>query len=258
MSNKPQRAKKDQRQAAAAKVAEMRRQQAAAERKRRVLLGTVIAVVVLIIVGGAVYLQSTRDTATTSGSSTTPTGLTAKGGILRGVDSAPAKLVVYEDFMCPICGEFEKLSKAVLDQDVSKGTVQVEYRPISFLDRESNGTEYSTRAANALACVADNAGDDAALSMHNLLYANQPAENTDGLPDSQLVDLAVQAGASRSAVQTCIDNQTYKSWVANVTEQSSKDGVNGTPTAVLNGSALAIADTMNPTALQQAIDSAAS
>jgi len=150
MSNKPQRTKKDQRQAAAAKVAEMRRQQAAAERKRRILLGSVIAVVVLIIVGGAVYLQSTRDPATTSGSSATPTGLTAEGGILRGQDAAPAKLVVYEDFMCPICGEFEQLSKSVLDLDVSKGTLQVEYRPISFLDRESNGTEYSTRAANAV------------------------------------------------------------------------------------------------------------
>jgi len=240
--------------AAAKRIVE---QQKAREKRRTVTLWTSVAVVVVLVIAGligwAVLAGQEKDT----GSATVPPAA-VDDATAFAVGSGPVKIDIYEDFMCPICGEFEQLSKSVLDLDVSKGTLQVEYRPISFLDRESNGTEYSTRAANAFACVADNAGNDAALTMHNLLYANQPAENTDGLPDSQLVDLAVQAGASRSAVQTCVDNQTYKSWVANVTEQSSKDGVNGTPTAVLNGSALTIADTMNPTALQQAIDTAAS
>jgi protein-disulfide isomerase len=255
MSNKPSSKKKEQRAAAAAKVAEMRRQQAAKERRRNILLGVAVGVVVALIIGGAVYLNSTRDT-TGDTSASVPSGLVDSRGFVRGKDSAPVHLIMYEDFMCPICGQFEKDHADFLAQQVAAGSVQVEYRPIAILDRESNGTNYSTRSANATACVLTDAGATAAGKMHDLLYANQPEENSDGLSDSQLVDLAVQAGADKSAVQTCIDDQKYKGWVANVTDQSSKDGVTGTPTAVLNGTMLDSNATLVPAAFQQAVTQA--
>ena len=255
MSNKPSSKKKEQRAAAAAKVAEMRRQQAAKERRRNILLGLAVGVVVLLIIGGAVYLNSTRDTSGDT-SAAVPSGLVDTQGFVRGKDSAPVHLIMYEDFMCPICGRFEKDNAGFLAQQVDAGNVQVEYRPIAILDRESNGTNYSTRSANAIACVLSNAGATAAGKMHDLLYANQPAEGTDGLSDGQLVDLAVQAGADKSAVQACIDDQKYAGWVANVTDQSSKDGVTGTPTAVVNGSMLDVSTTLTPAAFQQAVTDA--
>jgi protein-disulfide isomerase len=255
MSNKPSGKKKEQRAAAAAKVAEMRRQQAAKERRRNILLGLTVAVVVALIIGGAVYLNSTRDTSGDT-SAAVPSGLVDSQGFVRGMDSAAVDLIMYEDFMCPICGQFEKDNAGFLTQQVAAGNVQVEYRPISILDRESNGTNYSTRSANAIACVLSSAGATAAGKMHDLLYANQPEENSDGLPDTQLVDLAVQAGADKSAVQTCIDDQKYAGWVANVTDQSSKDGVTGTPTAVLNGTMLDVNTTLTPGAFQQAVTDA--
>jgi protein-disulfide isomerase len=255
MSNKRAGTKKEQRAAAAAKVAEMRRQQAAKERRRNILIGVAVAVVVALIIGGAVYFNSTRDTSGDT-SAAVPSGLVHGQGFVHGEDSAPVHLVMYEDFMCPICGQFEKDQADFLAQQVAAGNVQVEYRPIAILDRESNGTNYSTRSANAAACVLSRAGAAAAGKMHDLLFANQPQENSDGLPDSQLVDLAVQAGAERSSVQTCIDDQTYQGWVANVTDQSSKDGVTGTPTAVLNGSMLDTNTTLVPAAFQQAVTEA--
>jgi protein-disulfide isomerase len=255
MSNKPSGKKKEQRAAAAAKVAEMRRQQAAKERRRNIMIGALVAVVVALIVGGAVYLNSTRDT-TGDTSAAVPSGLVGTQGFVRGKDSAAVHLVLYEDFMCPICGQFEKDQAEFLDQQVAAGSVQVDYRPIAILDRASNGTEYSTRSANATACVLTEAGATAAVKMHGLLYANQPEENSDGLTDSQLVDLAVQAGADKSTVQTCIDDQTYKGWVANVTDQASKDGVTGTPTAVLDGTMLDANTTLVPAAFQQAVTDA--
>ena len=255
MSNKPSSKKKEKRAAAAAKVAEMRRQQAAKERRRNVLLGVAVAVVVALIIGGAVYFNSTRDTSGDT-SAAVPAGLVDTQGFVRGKDSAPVSLIMYEDFMCPICGQFEKDNAGFLARQVVAGNVQVEYRPIAILDRESNGTNYSTRSANATACVLSNAGATAAGKMHDLLYANQPEENSDGLSDSQLVDLAVQAGADKTAVQTCIDNQQYAGWVANVTDQSSKDGVTGTPTAVLNGTMLDVNTTLEPAAFQQAVTNA--
>jgi protein-disulfide isomerase len=255
MSNKPSGKRKEQRAAAAAKVAEMRRQQAAKERRRNIMIGVLVAAVVALIVGGAVYLNSTRDT-TGDTSAAVPSGLVDTQGFVRGQDSAPVHLIMYEDFMCPICGEFEKDQADFLAQQVAAENVQVEYRPIAILDGASNGTNYSTRSADAAACVLTDAGATAAGKMHDLLYANQPEENSDGLTDSQLADLAVQAGADRSKVQTCIDDQTYKGWVANVTDQSSKDGVTGTPTAVLNGNMLDTNTTLVPAAFQQAVTEA--
>ncbi len=255
MSNKPSSRKKEQRTAAAAKVAAMRRQQAEAERRRRVLVGAAVAAVVAVIIGAAVFAQSRRDTSGNSDAAV-PANLVGSQGFLRGDSTAPVRLVMYEDFMCPVCGQFEKGNATFLAQQVGAGTVQVEYRPISFLDRLSNGTEYSTRAANALGCVVDSSGAKAAGKFHDLLYANQPAEGGDGLPDSQLADLAAQAGAQPSTVQRCITNGTYRGWVANATDQSSKDGVNGTPTAVLDGAQLSESQTLVPTSFQGLVDQA--
>ena len=53
---------------------------------------------------------------------------------------------VYEDFLCPICGEFEKTGHEQLEQLADQGKVQVEYHPIIILDR------FGTYSARATRC----------------------------------------------------------------------------------------------------------
>lgn len=91
------RSTRDDRQA---KVAEMRAATAKAEARRRTLLvSSVVAVLVVIIVGVFVVVQNTRrDEATAS--SATPANIGADNSIVDGQDSAPVKVVVYEDFQC--------------------------------------------------------------------------------------------------------------------------------------------------------------
>ena len=86
----------------------------------------------------------------------------------------------YIDFMCPVCNQFEQLYGEAIDGLVDDGTITLNIHPISILDRASQGTEYSTRAANAMYCVAA-ADADASVPFMQAMFANQPAEGSTGL-----------------------------------------------------------------------------
>ena len=223
-------------QAAASRAAEIRAAQERQERRRRTLVVTAVGVLVLAIVLVIGYaVQSSRDT--TGQAATAPAGAVGGYAVPAGPATAPVKIAVYEDFMCPFCGQFEAASRTVLEKQVEAGKVQIQYHVVNFLDRSST-TKYSTRAANALAVVLDTSGPVVAKKFHDLLFEHQPAEGSAGLSDAQLVGFAVQAGATKSAVQPGITNGTYEQWVQNVNDQASKAGVNQTPTVQIDGRTL--------------------
>jgi protein-disulfide isomerase len=151
------------------------------------------------------------------------------------VGSTKAKVVVdvYEDFMCPFCGQFEAASRSYVDKTAG-AQVLFRYHIIAFLDRASS-TEYSSRASNALAVVLDAAGPEVAKKFHDELYARQPQEGSPGLSDTELVKLAVAAGATQSDVEKPIKDREFAGWVRNATDAASKAGVNQTPTVLVDG-----------------------
>ena len=146
------------------------------------------------------------------------------------------KVSVYEDFLCPFCGDFEKASREALQKQIDAGKVQVQYHVLNFLGDGSG--DYSSRAANALAVVLDESGPEVAKKFHDLLFENQPPEGGDGLSDAQLLDYAVEAGAARGPVEAGIKDRTFEQWVDDGTEQASKDKVNQTPTVKIDGKTL--------------------
>src|SRR5262245_29209151 len=182
------------------RIKAMQAQQAAAERRRRALWvgGIVVLVIAAFVVVGIVY-QSSKDN-TASGPVTTPTGVTSDNGVLRGQDSAPVSVVVYEDFQCPVCKAFEENVGSMLTDEIDQGTVQLEYRPIAFLDHAST-TNYSSRALATAACALDQGGPEVFNSLHDLLFTHQPEEGSAGLTDGELADLAAQAGADKAKVE---------------------------------------------------------
>jgi protein-disulfide isomerase len=219
-------------QAASARAAEIRAAQEKKERRRRTAVVSAVGVAVLALVLVIGYIvQSGRDTTTAVGNA--PTGAVGYA-VPAGPSSAPVKVTIYEDFLCPYCGQFESASRTVLEKQIEAGKVQVRYHVLTFLD-PSTSTDYSSRAANALAVVLDTAGPTVAKKFHDLLFENQPQEGSAGLSDSRLLDYAVQAGAPKSAVQQGIKDRAFEQWVKNVGDQASKDGVNSTPTVMING-----------------------
>jgi protein-disulfide isomerase len=213
---------------AAAMIEQQRRQE---QRRRRTVVGAVVAVLVVLL--GAGYLaMSSRDTS--GAAAATPPGLTDGYAVTVGRASAPTTLTFYEDPQCPVCRDFEAQVRDDVARAVDDGRVQVEYRVVSFLD-DASANEWSSRAANALMVVQAEAGPEAFAALHAILFDNQPEEGTAGPSDAQLVDWAVEAGAEESDVRAGIEGGRYDQFIVNATDQMSRDGVNGTPTVLVDG-----------------------
>ncbi|HQY98941.1 MAG TPA: thioredoxin domain-containing protein [Propionicimonas sp.] len=238
------------------------KQAAQALGERRVKLATRIAwitglLVIALMIGVTVWsVANARSVSATpaSGDAVAPLSAVDGGGIVAGNAAAPVTVTVYADFMCPYCGQFEQVNGDDLDAAIAAGKAKVEMHPMSFLDRYSSGTQYSTRAANAFATVANH---DAGIAMAfmKLLYANQPEEGSTGLTDSRLVELAKQAGAPAEVTAT-FAKRTFEPWVAKITEQAFASGVQSTPTVKING-VVQTANLLVPGTLAAAIDKAA-
>ena len=214
------------------RAAALRREAEAKNQQRRNQNVTVAVLVGLLAVVGVGYaIQSNRDV--TGQVAGTPSGVVQRYAVPDGSPHAKVVVDVYEDFMCPFCGQFEASSRDYVNSTAGSD-VLFRYHILAFLDRASS-TSYSSRAANAYAVVLDTAGPDVAKKFHDALYEHQPEEGSAGLSDAELVDLAVAAGAQRSDVEKPITERKFAGWVRNATDAASKAGVNQTPTVLVNG-----------------------
>jgi protein-disulfide isomerase len=234
MTTKTQQRRDRQERARALREAERK----SARRRRNLLTTGVVVLVLLVVVGVGIAVSASRSS--TSGPVLQPkdavtTGApVAVGGMLIGNPAAPVTMDAYEDFTCPICGEFEKADGASLTTLIQNGTVKVRYHMMSFIDDHNGGT-YSHRSANAFAAADTYAGPMQALALHAALYANQPDESSAaGLTDSKITDLASSAGITSQQFVDAVTKNSFKGWVGTVADDASKAGVTGTPTIFLN------------------------
>ena len=210
---------------AAAAIAE---QQARGRRRRNLMVGGVVGALVLIVLVGWLLTRSLD----TTGDVAAP----AAGSDARSDDrpgrTRRTRSIIYEDFLCPFCGEFERASRDDLAKLAADGKVQVEYRPFNLL---SHIGDYSERSTAALAVVLDASGADVAKKFHDLLYEDQPSESGPFPSDADLVKLAVKAGADEADVADAIERGEGKAWVERATQAALDAGVRGTPTILLDG-----------------------
>jgi protein-disulfide isomerase len=251
--------KNQRREAAREKAKQLRLEQRKKDiRNRTILISSLSVVVLAIIVGVTLVIVSTLKPAgpgplnmASDGivigqnftAQTTPALADGAAPVPSTSDPSTVDIRIYLDYMCPYCGQFETTNNAQIGDLVKSGGATVEIHPLSILDRSSLSTKYSTRAANAAACVA-NYSPNNFWDFNNLMFQNQPQENTAGLDDSKLKDIASQAGVTAAdQINSCIDNQTFKGFVADSTSRalkgplpnSNETAVTGTPTVLVNG-----------------------
>lgn len=256
--------KNDKRDAAREQARITREKQKRQERLRRWLIPSSVTVVVLAVVAIVVLVVSTSAPApqtaagpknmisdgilfTGSGGTITPTAtaaIKAKGTPTPTAQKSDglAHIVSYVDFACPVCQAFEQANSAQIHQLVAQGQATLEVHPIAILDRSSLGARYSSRANDAGACVA-NFAPDSFLAVMAEMYKEQPAEQTPGLTNSQIVQLVHTAGLRNTDVDKCINGESFKSWTASATQRalsgplpnSDVASVQGTPTVLVNG-----------------------
>ena len=144
----------------------------------------------------------------------------------------------YIDPMCPFCAQFEETNGELLVAGVESGVITLRVHSLTFLDRLSQGTNYSSRASAALTCQAT-LNPDQTLEFLAALFANQPQEETAGLSDGELADLA----PGEVSISDCVEAGDYVGWAQNNTALALSgpiDGaeipaVSGTPTVLVDG-----------------------
>jgi protein-disulfide isomerase len=216
-----------------------REAQKARDKRMRTFKVAGVAVGVLAVAAAvgtvAANMHKGPDSAGAAGPVSAPNGAKGRNGLAVqvGAADAPSTLTVWEDFRCPICGQFESVFRPAFHQLENSGALKVEYHLATIIDGNMGGTG-SVRAANAAACAQD-AGKFP--EFHDTLYENQPEETQDGFgSDSRLLSLAKKVkGLSTPAFRSCVTNGTHNGWVAKSAAAFRDGGFAGTPTVLLNG-----------------------
>jgi protein-disulfide isomerase len=224
----PQMATSSRKQAAAA----LRRQQEAQARRRRIVFGVAIGAAVMLIgglLGVGIWMNHEVDYAVNEPVAETTDTYAVKIG------DGPVQIDLYIDYLCPACKQFEETYAADLQRWFDEGSVTINYHPIAILDRLSQGTRYSTRAGAAAVCAADS-GQQEFLDYTLALYAAQPAENTRGLDDAELVRIGTEDVGLDAEWEACVEDETYRGWLQEGTASATNEqNVTGTPTAMVDG-----------------------
>lgn len=182
-----------------------------------------------LVTGGALLARGGSEAPTSA-----PAAVAREQALVVG-DNPDAKVtvVVYEDFLCPYCREFESASRDFLRRDAAQGKVLVEYRPFQLLP-----DPYSSRALSAWAAVLKQGTPAQALALHDLLYENQPYEAASDKPGAQqLTEWAKDAGVTDRQVLDAIgqEDQDFVKAAGAVAQQA---GIKGTPTVLVDGKRL--------------------
>jgi protein-disulfide isomerase len=253
--------KNQRREAAREKARELRDAQRKKEKRNRLFLQggiglaaiVIIAVIVLVVrsgiqepAAGPLNMQSDGIIIGKDLKAVRTPAIPAKGkpvATQRDKKSSVVSIRIYLDYFCPVCNAFETANKSQITSWLKNGAATIEIHPISFLDRSSLGTRYSSRAANAGGCVASYAPDDY-WAFTEEMYVKQPAEGTVGLSNAQIIAVAKSAKVHNlSKIADCINSEKFKAWVTAATARaeagplpdSSVKTVTGTPTVIVDG-----------------------
>ncbi len=250
--------------AAREKARQFSAQQAASEKRKGlwVKIGVLVAVVAIIAIVAGILMQQNRGQVADSGpvpaggntnggvtlvSSTelasTPAGQTvnladagatpsqagtpAPRGVVKAEKGQPLQLIMYVDANCVHCADFEGQYANDLKTWLDAKDITLEYRTVAFLDRGSP-TNYSSRGANAFACVADQA-PASYLAFTNAVFAHHSQGE---MTNEQLAQMAKDNGAD---VKSCIEDGKFRPFVKYTTQAALADSIAGTPSVFLNG-----------------------
>jgi protein-disulfide isomerase len=269
MTNRDATSKNSRRQSVREKAKERREEDRRRQRRNRIFLqGGIGAVLVAAVVIVVLVVSASNQTAPSSASTDAgPKNMATDGIAFHGVDgkvepvSTPGiaakgtpvpvatsnadgstKVVTYIDWACPVCKQFEgSYSKHILDL-VARGKATLEIHPVSILDSRFQNSRYASRAANAAACVA-NYDPSQFLAVQTAFFDNQPAEGSTGLTNSQIKALIDKAGVDDPRVASCVDTESFSSWVTATTARATADSSLvhpssqgfGTPTVLIDG-----------------------
>ena len=175
---------------------------------------------------------------------------TPEGGFQMGNPNAAVKLVEYGSLTCPACARFSNSAKGALAAHVRTGKVSFEFRNYVL-----NSMDLTA------ALLARCAGPSGFFRLTENLYAAQPQwvgkisgmtqaqkDQLQKLPRDQqiarvaqiggLTQMAAQAGVTPQKAQACLADPAGLDRLVQMREAGDAAGVSGTPTFLVNGTAV--------------------
>lgn len=208
--------------------------------KRQTGAFAVVVMLIVAIVSGTAYLVRTAHAPEPVPAMVVdaPSGVSQSHGVARGREGAPVTVVVYHDFACATCAEFETRHGDRLAAAMKAGKVRLETRVFAALDRHS-ATRYSTRAANTYLSLLDRSGVRVAEKFRFFALASLQAGDVDGteFTDDELRDIAKTAGAKkveRVGVRADQEKLRFKAWLDDAADAAARAEVTQTPTVLVN------------------------
>jgi protein-disulfide isomerase len=214
-------------------------------------VGGFIVLLILILISPTVY-NSLKPVG--SFVRITPEARPMENGKAIGDPNAKVKIEVYEDFQCPACKEFtNSVEKQLLQSPyISGGQVYYEFIHYPFIDSGSI-TKESHQAANASMCALE---QGRFWDYHDILFANQGAENSGAFTDKRLQTFAQSLGLDVTAFNKCFNANKYSAEIESNFQKGVAAKVDSTPTVFLNGQVVTPGSVPTYDQLKSAIDSA--
>ncbi len=150
-----------------------------------------------------------------------------------GAEDAPITLIEYASFTCPHCKNFHAdVLPLIVENYIDTGKVRLIYRGIYF-DRLGLWADMLARCG----------GPDRYFGIANMIYEKQSewtsAQSSVGVVEN-LYAIGRLAGLNQEDMEACMqDNETAQAMVKISTENSAADGIDSTPTFVINGRTVA-------------------
>lgn len=172
-----------------------------------------------------------------------PTGQTSDGYWYKGQADAPVTVVEFGDFQCPSCGAaFQQIEGGIDTDYVNTGKIKFVYHDFP-LPQHANAipAAQAARAAGAQGKF---------WAMHDLLYSRQSEWENDSNVIPRLKSYAAELGLNQQQFDQALDDGTYASAITAAVADGNKQGINATPSYVVDGK------TVNANDLRTAIDAA--
>ncbi len=234
------------RRAAAVRVAEARRRRDRMRLLAAVLTVAVVALTVALIVRARANAPGAASNVPVSQAVRTlnaPVGQTADGYWYKGQDAAPVTVTVFGDFQCPSClAAYQRIEGGIDQNYVETGKIKFVFHDFPLpMHPNAVPAAQAARAAGAQGKF---------WAMHDLLYARQNEWANSGAALTIFKSYAGELGLDQAAFDGAVDNKTYAAAIDAAVADSNRQGINATPTYLVDGKA---ADT---NALAAAIDAA--
>ena len=149
--------------------------------------------------------------------------------MVQGAEDAPVEIIEYASYTCPHCANFHAGAYKQLKKDfIDTGKVKFTYREVYF-DR------YGLWASMVARC----AGPEKFFGITDLIYEGQSQWTRAGGP-AEIVDelrkIGRRAGIDNDQLEACLQDGTRaQTLVAWYQENAERDGINATPSFIVNG-----------------------